>query len=83
MICRTFTSIPLLVAVVLRLGATSLDSFGDPAYWVFMTLCEAYMGIEPHFNLWNYFFNVWLWLGSDTELVVWGCADISVRSRPG
>jgi hypothetical protein len=21
----------------------------------FMTLCEAYIGIEPHFNLWNYF----------------------------
>jgi hypothetical protein len=22
----------------------------------FVTLCEAYMGIEPHFNLWNYFY---------------------------
>jgi hypothetical protein len=22
----------------------------------FMTLCETYMGIEPHFNLWSYFF---------------------------
>jgi hypothetical protein len=22
----------------------------------FVTLCEAYMGVEPHFNLWNYFF---------------------------
>jgi hypothetical protein len=22
----------------------------------FMTLCESYMGIEPHFNLWNSFF---------------------------
>jgi hypothetical protein len=22
----------------------------------FMTLCEAYIGIEPHFDLWNYFF---------------------------
>jgi hypothetical protein len=21
----------------------------------FVTLCEAYMRIEPHFNLWNYF----------------------------
>jgi hypothetical protein len=21
-----------------------------------VTLCEAYMGIEPHFDLWNYFF---------------------------
>jgi hypothetical protein len=24
----------------------------------FMTLCEAYLGIDPHFNLWNYFFRV-------------------------
>jgi hypothetical protein len=23
----------------------------------FVTLCEAYMGIEPYFNLWNYFFH--------------------------
>jgi hypothetical protein len=26
----------------------------------FMTLCEAYMGIEPHFDLWNYFFHTQL-----------------------
>jgi hypothetical protein len=24
----------------------------------FVTLCEAYIGIEPHFNLWNYVFRV-------------------------
>jgi hypothetical protein len=23
----------------------------------FVTLCEAYMGIESHFNMWNYFFH--------------------------
>jgi hypothetical protein len=33
----------------------------------FMTLCEAYMGIEPHFNLWNYFFHACLWKGLGTE----------------
>jgi hypothetical protein len=22
----------------------------------FVTLCEVYMEIEPHLNLWNYFF---------------------------
>jgi hypothetical protein len=27
----------------------------------FVTLCEAYMGIEPHFNLWNYVFCAQLW----------------------
>jgi hypothetical protein len=25
----------------------------------FVTLCEAYMGIDPHFGLWNYFFCFW------------------------
>jgi hypothetical protein len=24
----------------------------------FITLCQAYMGIKPHINLWNYFFRV-------------------------
>jgi hypothetical protein len=24
----------------------------------FITFCEAYMGIEPHFNLWNYLFHI-------------------------
>jgi hypothetical protein len=23
----------------------------------FVSLCEPYMGIEPHFNVWNYFFH--------------------------
>jgi hypothetical protein len=41
------------------------------------------MGIEPHFNLWNYFFHVWLQLDSDSEAVVWGYTDIYVRTRPG
>jgi hypothetical protein len=41
---------------------------------VFVTLCEAYMGIEPHFNLWSYFFRVRLWPDSDAEAAVWGCA---------
>jgi hypothetical protein len=26
----------------------------------FVTLCDTYMGIEPHFNLWNYLFCTWL-----------------------
>jgi hypothetical protein len=50
---------------------------------VFMTLCEANMGIAAHFNLWNYFFRVWLQSGSDAEAAVWGRTDISVRSGPG
>jgi hypothetical protein len=23
-----------------------------------LTLCEVYMGIDPHFDLWDYFFHV-------------------------
>jgi hypothetical protein len=42
----------------------------------FVTLYEAYMGIEPHFNLWNYFFHVWLEQGSSTEVVAFGSVDI-------
>jgi hypothetical protein len=47
-----------------------------------VTLCEAYMGIEPHFNLWNYFFCTQLQQGSDEEATVLGSVDIFVRSRP-
>jgi hypothetical protein len=50
---------------------------------VLVTLCEAYMEIEPHFNLWNYFFRIQLQSGSDVEAVVWGCADISIWSGLG
>jgi hypothetical protein len=32
----------------------------------FLTLCEAYMGIEPHFTLWNHFFCAQLLQGSGT-----------------
>jgi hypothetical protein len=39
----------------------------------FETSCEAYMGIESHFNLWNYFFLIWLQPDSDAEVAVWGC----------
>jgi hypothetical protein len=49
----------------------------------FVALCKAYMEIEPHFNLWSYFFRVWLRPSSDVEAAVWGCVDISVRSGQG
>jgi hypothetical protein len=43
-----------------------------------VTLCEAYMGIEPHFNLWNYFFRTWLQQGSGMEMVTLGSVDIFI-----
>jgi hypothetical protein len=47
---------------------------------VFMTLCGVYMGIEPHFNLWNYFFHVRLQQGLGAEGAVLDDVDIFVRS---
>jgi hypothetical protein len=44
----------------------------------FMTLCWAYMGIEPHFNLWNYFSRARLQQGSDTEAAVLGSVNLFV-----
>jgi hypothetical protein len=49
----------------------------------FMTLYEAYMAIEPHFDLWIYFFHAPLQSVSDVEAVVWGSVDISVRFGSG
>jgi hypothetical protein len=71
------TSISLLPTVVLWLGAASPDSFRILHIVAFVTLCEA-MGIEPHFNLWNYFFRASLWQGSDVALAVLGSVDLFV-----
>jgi hypothetical protein len=38
----------------------------------FVTLCEAYLGIEPHFDLWNYFFCVRRPQDLDVELTILG-----------
>jgi hypothetical protein len=50
---------------------------------IFVTLCEAYMGIEPHFDLWNHFFCVRLLPSSGTEAVVFGGVDIYVKYGHG
>jgi hypothetical protein len=44
----------------------------------FVTLCEAYIRIEPHFDLWNCFFRVQLQLGSDAKVAVLGSVDLFV-----
>jgi hypothetical protein len=49
----------------------------------FVTMCEAYMGIETHFNLWNYFFRAWLWQGLGVEAAILGGVYISIRSGHG
>jgi hypothetical protein len=47
----------------------------------FMTLCEAYMGIEPHFNLWNYFFRAQVQQGSDAEMTALGSSGLGAGQR--
>jgi hypothetical protein len=51
-----------------------------------VTLCKAYLGIEPLFDLWNYFFRAQLRSGSDVEAAVRGqcghLGPIRVQSQP-
>ena len=45
----------------------------------FIALCEGYLGIEPHFELWRYFFSVSLHKKRERSgdlLVPMGCAGI-------
>jgi hypothetical protein len=49
----------------------------------FVTLCEAYLGIDPEFDLWNYFFRVWRPWDLEAELTVSGGAVIHVKSGHG
>jgi hypothetical protein len=49
----------------------------------FVTLCKFYMGFDPHSDLQNYFFHVWLPQGSDIEVVVLGGTVIHVMSGHG
>jgi hypothetical protein len=44
----------------------------------FVTLCEADMGIEPHFDIWNYIFDALLQQGSDVDVAALGSVDIFV-----
>jgi hypothetical protein len=49
----------------------------------FVTLCEAYIGIEPPLNLWSHFFRAQLLHDSGTGAASLGSVDISVHSDPG
>jgi hypothetical protein len=49
----------------------------------FITLCKAYMEIEPHFNLWNYLFRIQLLQGSGMDAAVCCCMDISIQFGQG
>jgi hypothetical protein len=49
----------------------------------FVTLCGAYIGIEPPLNLWSHFFSARLWHDSGAGATSLGSVDISVHSGPG
>jgi hypothetical protein len=49
----------------------------------FMTLCEAFLGVDPEFNLWNYFFHVRHTQDPDAELTLSGGAVIHVKPGHG
>jgi hypothetical protein len=43
-----------------------------------ITLCKVYMGIEPHFDLWNHFFRARLLPGSTAKVVILGGMDMGM-----
>ena len=51
---------------------------------VFITMCEGYLGIEPHFELWRYFFAISLHRKKDRgrEIpVLMGCVGIHLQGQ--
>jgi len=49
---------------------------------VFVALCEGFLGIDPHFDLWRHFFTVSLSkrrVGGEEVNVPIGCASIHLR----
>jgi hypothetical protein len=49
----------------------------------FVSLCDAYMRIDPHFHLWNHFIHTRLLLGSGKEATVLGGMDSYVKYGHG
>jgi hypothetical protein len=49
----------------------------------FVTLCDTYMGIEPHFNLQNYFFRIRLRLRVQSPCPRGPNLGLSCRCLPG
>ena len=51
----------------------------------FVALCEGYLGIEPHFELWKYFFTVELQKKKEMKkpdlAVSMGCVSIRLRGN--
>jgi hypothetical protein len=51
----------------------------------FVTLCEGYLGIKPHFYLWRYFFTANLQKKKEGNRPYWlmpmGCASIHLRNN--
>ena len=51
----------------------------------FIALCEGFLGISPHFDLWQYLFTVNLlkmWVGKQEVHALVGCTGIHLRNNP-
>jgi hypothetical protein len=57
----------------------NLTPWGVLHIMIFMTLCEAYLGIDPHFDLWKYFFRFRRTQDPDVELTISGGTVIHVK----
>jgi hypothetical protein len=66
-------------------GVAPSDPSGVLHITAFVTLSEAYLGIDPQFNLWNYFIHVQHPQDPDTEVTISreGGEVILVKSRHG
>jgi hypothetical protein len=66
------TPIHPLTAAALQPVTVQSDPSGILHIVTFMTLCEAFMRIDPHFDLWNHFFRVRRPQDPDAEMTVLG-----------
>ena len=62
-----------------RLELQHLNPNGIQYISAFVALCEGYIGIEPHFELWKYFFAVELQKKEKNKLDPMGCVSIRLR----
>jgi hypothetical protein len=66
-----------------QLELHNLTPMGILHIMTYVALCEGYMGIDPHFQLWNYFFHDQRSQDPNAELIVLGGGAWLSTSGPG
>jgi hypothetical protein len=79
------THVPPLAATVYGLELHHLTPSGGGVLHIaaFVTLCEAYLGIDPEFDLWKYFFCIRRPQDPKAELMISRGAVIHIKSGHG